>query len=410
MIKKRKINKSYQFAILLISSIILGGIFGYFFKEFTSWLKPLGEIFLNLIFTTIVPLIFFSVSSAIVRAGLLGKVGSIFMAMIVVFIFTGSVAAIYALLIVKLFPPAHQVYLHLIQPEKLMPLSFSHQIVGIFTVPDFVKLLSHKNMLALITFSILLGLAVTSSQEKGKNFARFLQSGEAVFMRVFSLIMTIAPIGFFAYFAVLVSELGANLLQTYARIAVLYYFFALVYFFVAYTTYAFLAARMQGIKLFWRGVFLPLVTSIATCSSAASIPANLIATKKMRVSPEISETLIPLGAIIHKDGSVIGGMFKIAFLFGVFHLDFSGLPILLTAFGISLLVGTVMGAIPSGGLLGELLILNLYGFPPSVLMAIAAISIIIDPLATMLNVTGNSVSAMLVSRLVDGKNWCIHNS
>ena len=98
-------------------------------------------------------------------------------------------------------------------------------------------------------------------------------------------------------------------------------------------------------------------------------------------------------------------MFKIAFLFGIFHLNFSSPSVLLAALGISILVGTVMGAIPSGGMLGELLILSVYGFPPAVLIIIAAISIIIDPLATMLNVTCNSVSSMMIARLVEGKEW-----
>jgi Na+/H+-dicarboxylate symporter len=84
------------------------------------------------------------------------------------------------------------------------------------------------------------------------------------------------------------------------------------------------------------------------------------------------------------------------------------MPVLLSALGVSLLVGTVMGAIPSGGMLGELLILSVYGFPPSVLIAIAAISIIIDPLATMINVTCNSVGSMMVARLVEGKKWFTH--
>lgn len=74
---------------------------------------------------------------------------------------------------------------------------------------------------------------------------------------------------------------------------------------------------------------------------------------------------------------------------------------------VSMLVGTVMGAIPSGGMVGELLILAVYGFPSTVLLAVAAISVIIDPIATMLNVTGNTVSSMLIARLVDGRNWFI---
>ncbi|HHF7373505.1 dicarboxylate/amino acid:cation symporter [Legionella bozemanae] len=396
---------SYLFSFILITAILLGGLTGYFFGPITSYLKPFGEIFLNLIFTAIVPLIFFSVSSAIARVGSMGKLGKIAFYMTLVFLFTGIIAAVCSLFIVSLFPPAQGVALPLSVPEKNTALSFFDQIAGIFTVPEFSKLLSHQHILALIIFSILVGLAAANTNEKGKTFIDFLKAGEEIFMRVFTLIMYYAPFGFFAYFAVLVHDLGPQLMANYLRIAILYYTFGIIYFFVAFTLFAYLAGRIQGIKLFWNSIFLPVVTSIATCSSAASLPANLIAAKKMRVPPEIYETVIPLGTIIHKDGSVIGGVFKIAFLFGIFHLNFSSLGVLLTALGVSLLVGTVMGAIPSGGMLGELLILNVYGFPPSVLIAIAAISIIIDPLATMLNVTCNSVSSMLIARLVERKKW-----
>jgi Na+/H+-dicarboxylate symporter len=396
-----KTLKAYLFPIILISSILLGGVTGHFLGQDALWLKPFGDIFLNLIFTAIVPLIFFSVSSAIARAGSISKLGTIIFYMAIVFLFTGLVAALYALFTVLLFPPATGVSLSLVMPEQVASISFFSQIADIFTVSDFSKLLSHEHILALIIFSIMVGLAVAYANEKGKPFCSFLVAGEEIFMRVFGLIMYYAPIGFFAYFAVMVSELGPQLLDSYMRITLVYYVSALLYFLFAFTGYAYLAGKTKGIKIFWSNVFLPMVTAIATCSSAASIPANLNATKKMGVAPEIYETAIPLGSIIHKDGSVIGGMFKIAFLFGIFHLNFTSIPVLLTALGVSLLVGTVMGAIPSGGMLGELLILNIYGFPPSVLIAIAAISIIIDPLATMLNVTGNTVSSLMIARLVE---------
>ncbi|MBA2651853.1 MAG: dicarboxylate/amino acid:cation symporter [Tatlockia sp.] len=410
MATQHKTLRAYLFSFSLFAAIIFGGFFGYLLGPKAQVLKPFGDIFLNLIFTAIVPLIFFSVSSAIARAGSMGKLGKIAFAMTLVFLFTSLVAAIYALFIVKIFPPAKGVFLSLPSTSKVEILSFSDQIAGIFTVPEFTKLLSHSNMMALIIFAILVGLAVTVSSEKGKKFIGFLESGEEVFMRVFSLIMYYAPIGFFAYFAVLVSELGPKIMENYLRIALIYYLAAFLYFILASTLYAYLAAKSEGVKLFWKNILLPFTTSIATCSSAASIPANLMATKAMRVPPEIAETVVPLGAIIHKDGSVIGGIFKIAFLFGIFQLDFSGTTVLLTAIGVSLLVGTVMGAIPSGGMLGELLILSIYGFQPSVLIAIVAISIIIDPLATMLNVTGNCASSMMISRFVEGKLWFFSDS
>lgn len=402
------ILKSYFFSFLLLISILLGGVFGYWFDGLTIYLKPFGDIFLNLIFTTIVPLIFFSVSAAIARAGAQGKLQKIVASMAFVFLCTGLLAAILMVFVVKLFPPALGINLKLAQAEHGATPHIFSQLVDIFTVADFSQLLTHHHMLALIVFSLLVGLA-TSSKTHNENslFLEFLQAGEAVSMRVFSLIMYYAPIGFFAYFAVLVSELGPKLFESYLRVAIIYYTFALIYFLLMYSLYAYIASGRVGFKLFWQHVFLPMITSIATCSSAASIPANLAAANGMGIAKEIYETTIPLGTILHKEGSVIGGVVKIAFLFGLFHLEFSGFSVLLTAVAIALLVGTVMGAIPSGGMLGELLILNVYGFPPSALMAVAAISIIIDPLATMLNVTGNTVGSMLIARLVDGKKWCL---
>lgn len=395
-----KLLKSYTFALILISSILLGGLVGHFWGKEALYLKPFGDIFLNLVLTMIVPLIFFSVSSAIARTSSIHRLGRLFGLMLVVFIITGVIAAIYALITVLLFPPALGVTLSLTAQQALHSTALLDQLVAIITVPDFAKLLSHHNLFALLIFSILIGLATALSKDSGQRFAAFLYAGEVVFLRVFSLIMLYAPIGFFAYFAVLVSELGSALIESYIRITLVYSISALIYFFAAYTFYAYLANKKLGVKLFWQQITLPATTALATCSSAASIPANLIASKAMGINAEVYETTIPLGHLIHKDGSVIGGVFKIAFLFGLFHMNFAGFGVLLTALAVALLVGTVMGAIPSGGMLGELVILNVYGFPPSVLIAIAAISILIDPMATLLNVTGNTASSLLINKWV----------
>jgi Na+/H+-dicarboxylate symporter len=396
---------SYRFSIILLSSIVLGGITGYVWGPHAAILKPLGEIFLNLMFTIIVPLIFFSVASAIANIGELKRLRKIFFSMLVTFLFTGSIAAIFMLCIVILFPPAQGVILNITAAPKVEVISMGEQIANILTVSDITKLFLPSNILALICFSSLVGLATTMVGEKAKPFANFLQSGAAIFMRVISLIMYYAPIGFFAFFAVLISELGPKLFESYFRTTVIYYPAAILYFVLAFTFYAYLAHRKQGIKLFWKNVLPPAMTALATCSSAASMPVNLQAAKNMQVSAEIYETVIPLGTILHKEGSVLGGVIKISFLFGIFHMNFSSPMVLLTALLIALLVGTVMGAIPSGGMLGEMLILSAYGFPPQALLMIAAISIIIDPLATVLNVTGNTVCSLLVARLMEGRDW-----
>jgi Na+/H+-dicarboxylate symporter len=395
-----KVLHAYFFPIILIFSLVMGGLFGFFFQHQAIQFKFLGEIFLNLIFTTIVPLIFFSVSVALPKMGSWQKIGKIFSSMLFTFVLMGSVASLLMLALVKHLPLLHEIQVPM-DLSFAKPIILTDKLVQIFTVPDFLKLFSHQNIFALIIFSLLVGGA-SFDQPK---FVNFLQEGEQVFMKVFALVMYFAPIGFFAYFAATVAELGPQIMQNYLQIGLLYYAFALVYFVIIYSLWVYIAGGREILSYYWRNIFLPATMALATCSSAASIPANLRATKNMQTPTEIAESVIPLGTMIHKDGSIIGGIIKIVFLFSVFHVDFNGLSVYALAWLVSLMVGTVMGAIPSGGMLGELLILSAYGYPSSALIVIAAISIIIDPMATMLNVTGNSVSALLVSRMVYGKNW-----
>jgi len=394
--------KTYLYSIVLILALISGGLFGFFYEHQAQSIRFLGDIFLNLIFTTIVPLIFFSVAAAISKTHSWHKLRQIFVVMFGVFLLTGIIAALLSLVVVKCFPIGQGILLEMPLAINQSDIHFSQKMVEIFTVKGFLQLFSLENMFALIVFSILVGIAATSENKNNKSFSRFLQSGEVVFMRVFSLIMYYAPIGFFAYFAALVAQLGPQIMKNYLHLAVVYYVFATLFFIFTYSAYAYLLLKKPGLPLYWKNILIPATTAIATCSSAATIPANLQAMKNMGIEEEIYETSIPLGTLIHKDGSIIGGVFKIAFLFAAYHMDFSGLYVYASAIGVSLLVGTVMGAIPSGGMIGELLILSLYGFPSSALITIAAISIIIDPIATLLNVTGNTISTLIISRIV---NW-----
>lgn len=397
--------KNYRFSIILLSSIVLGAILGITMQEKATIFKPLGDIFLNLMFTVVVPLIFFTITSSIANMNGAKRLGKIMRSMLGAFTFTGLVSAIFMLVVVKIFDPAEGVKLKLVKPETGEDVYWVDQVVKTFTVPDFVELFSRNNMLALILISVLIGFATQALGEKGKNFANFLSSGSEVMMKLVSYIMYIAPIGLGAYFATLVGEYGPILLGSYVKAGAIYYISSIVYFFIAFTIYAFMSGKGLGVKTFWSNMLPPSITSLATCSSAASIPVNLEATQKMGVSKDIRDTTIPLGAALHKDGSVMGGVIKIAFVFGIFGIDFTGVGTLSLVIGVALLVGIVMGAIPSGGMIGEMLILSLFGLPPEALPIIAAISTLIDPPATLLNASGDNVTAMMVSRWVEGKDW-----
>jgi len=241
--------------------------------------------------------------------------------------------------------------------------------------------------------------------EKANVVKDFLNACSSVIMNMIKIIMYYAPIGLACFFATLTGQLGTQILEGYLKVFLLYIGLTVIYYFGFFTIYAYVAGGSAAVKAFWKNAIAPAVTALATCSSAASIPVNLDAAKKIGIPDDIAETVIPLGVNTHKDGSVIGGVLKIVFLFGLFGKDYYNIPMFLSILVVSLLVGAVMGAIPGGGMIGELLILSVYGFPPAAFPVLAVIGTIIDAPATLLNASSNTVCAMLVARFVDGKNW-----
>ncbi|MFD1928391.1 dicarboxylate/amino acid:cation symporter [Sporosarcina siberiensis] len=397
--------KAYRFPLILISSIIIGSIIGLIFGEKASVIKPFGDLFLNLLFMVVVPLVFFSITSAVANMDSMRRLGKIMGSMITIFIITGIIASVTMLVAVIIIPIGVGADIPLETPENVEALTLSNQLVSTFTVPDFVDLFSRKNMLALIVFSVLIGVATGLTGEAGKPFARFLESGSEVFMKIIQLIMYYAPIGLGAYFAALIGDFGGELISDYAQAFIVYYPVAFLYFAIGFTLYAFIAGGKKGVKRFWTNILTPAATALGTGSSFATLPVNLQAAKKIGVPKDIRETVLPLGATIHMDGSCLSSMLKIAFVFGVFNMEFNGISTFLTAIGISLMAGVVMSGIPGGGFIGEMVIVTFYGLPIQALPIISAIGVVVDPPATMVNATGDTVASMLVTRHLEGKDW-----
>ena len=149
----------------------------------------------------------------------------------------------------------------------------------------------------------------------------------------------------------------------------------------------------------------PMITSLSTQSSIATLPINLEASKKIGVNEDVRNIVLPIGATAHMDGTCLSGILKIAFLYGVFGMNFTGIDVWVGSIIFVVLAGMANGAIPGGGLISEMLIVSIYGFPPEAFPLIATIGILVDPPATMVNSVGDNVAGMLVSRIVEGKEW-----
>ena len=403
-LKKKSIWEAYRFSIILLGAIFLGSLIGIQFGEKAKVLKPLGDLFINGMFTIVVPLVLVTISSSISSMSDMKRLKSVLKNLFLVFVSTGFVAAIIILVIVTVFPPAQGVNLSLKATEALKPFQTGEQVVKALTVTDFPELISRKNMLPLILFSIVFGMCVNMIGEKGKLVAKGLEALAEVFLKMINLLMYYAPIGLGAYFAALVGEYGGQLIGSYTRAMVIYYPLCFIYFVVMFPIYGYIAGGKDGVRAM-KYLISPGITSLATQSSIATLPVNLEAAEKIGVPKDIREIVLPIGATAHMDGTVFSSILKISFLFGIFQVPFTGVGTYVSAILLSIVGGVVMSGVPGGGLIGEMLIVTMYGFPPEAFPIIATIGYLVDPPATMINATGDTVAAMLVTRLVEGKDW-----
>jgi Na+/H+-dicarboxylate symporter len=405
-IKKINFLKSYSSVLLLLGGIILGSIFGLVFKEKVAVIKPVGDIFLNLLFTAIIPLVFFTITSSIANLEKTEKLGRLFIIMIAVFLGTLLISGSVMIIAVYFFPIHENIIITKIPLENIQSGSAGDQIAQLLTTNDFYELLSRKSMLALIIFSFLIGFATLQSGEKGNAFKNFLDSGNEVMKQLLTMIMKLAPIGLGAYFAYQVSFYGPQLFGVYAKPLGIYYSACIFYFFVFFSLYAFIAGGKRAFIVFWSNNITPSLTAVGTCSSIATMPANLEAAEKMGIPKHIRNLVIPLGAPLHKDGSSMSSILKITFLFAMFGKDFTEPSTILLALGITIIVSIVEGGIPNGGYIGEVLAITVYGFPMEQALPVAMIlGTLVDPIATLLNANGDVICSMMVSRFSEKTKW-----
>ncbi|MFD2906826.1 dicarboxylate/amino acid:cation symporter [Sphingobacterium anhuiense] len=396
--------QNYGSIILLIVGILVGSILGIYLPNIVPYIKPIGDIFLNLLFVAVIPLVFFAISSSVANIEGTNQLGKIIGAMTGVFLMGVLISACATIAVLYFFPldaPMVPTGSELLDnnPDD----TWSDKMVRFLTVSEFGKLLSRENMLALVIFSFLVGIATRKSSAVAQPFLSFLNAGNEVMKNLLILIMKISPIGLGAYFAYQVSSLGPQLFGFYAKPLGLYYLFGTCYFFVGFTVFAFIANGKYGITSYWKNNIVPTLTALGSCSSLATMPANLLAAKKIGVPDTIANVVIPLGTTLHKQGSSISSIFKIYVAFLLIGKDFFDPMTLVMSLGITVLVSVVAGGIPNGGYIGEMLMISVLDLPIEAVPAVMIIGTLVDPLATILNSTGDTVASMLVTKFTGNK-------
>lgn len=408
---KNSFFSNYGFVMFMLLGIFSGTIVGLVWPGATV-LSPLGDLFINMMFCIVVPMVFVSVSSAIANMDSAKQAGKVMGVTVGTFSVTALIAAVIMYVIVRIVnivPEGFSVKEMVTSTEELTDITTGELIVNFFTKPDFSELLSRRAMLPLIVAAIIFGFGVQMAGGKKTMTAKGLADLSNCIMKTIKIISYYAPIGFFGFFANLAATYGPDLMGGYAKTLIVYYVVCVAYMLVFFPLYARFGGGKNGVRVMWKHLLKPAAVSFGTCSSVATIPANVEAARESGVSQEVSDIVLPMGATMHMDGSAMGAIVKVAFLFGISGMDFtSGKAIL--AIVIAVFSSVAMSGIPGGGGVGELVLCSFFFNNSPEQMTIAytlalAIGNLIDPPATMVNASGDYVATFIVSRFIHGKNW-----
>lgn len=404
--EKNSILKNYRFLAIMLASMAAGCLIGWFFPDLGLRLKPLGTVFINMMFCVVVPLVFSSIASSVAGMRSRSRAGKIMGTTVATFVITGAIAASIMFILMKLFPPVLTPWQELPSEQMGEYATLSDMVVNFFTASDFVGLLSRKAMLPLIVFSILFGFSTNLSGGPDGIIAKWLEALSEVMLKFVQIITYYAPFAFFAIFADLVANYGGAITESYARAMIVYYPLCFVYVFTAFPLFAWFGGGKHGIRTMLSHIAQPAIVSLGTCSSVATIPTNLEAAKATGISKDVSEMVVPLGATMHMDGSCFSCVLKIAFVLGVFGQPLEWHQLIPIVF-VAVLSSVGMSGVPGGGYIGEYIICSIF-FPTQIEVAfpiLVMIGNLIDPPATMINAAGDYVVSYIVSRFVDGKDW-----
>ena len=413
---KKSFFKSYGFIIFMLLGIIGGCVVGALnpvvkdasgevISKGATVLEPLGTVFINLMFCVVVPMVFCSISSAIANMSSAKKAGKVMGVTVATFFVTAAIAAVIMYIVVRVIPITSGTY-EVTEGEVGATLGVADMIINFFTKPDFVELWSRRAILPLIIAAVFFGFGIQMAGGKETLTAKILDDLTNCIMKVIKIITYYAPVGFFGFFAYLVATYGPDLIGDYSRTLIIYYVLCFVYMFVFFPIYARFGGGKGGAKVMWKHLFRPAAVSFGTCSSVATIPTNMEVAEETGISKEVTNIVLPMGATMHMDGSAMSAIIKVAFLFGIFGMDFgTGQAIL--AIVVAVFSSVAMSGIPGGGGTGELVLCTIF-FPDQLAIAFPialALGNLVDPPATMVNAAGDYVASFIVERYVNGKDW-----
>lgn len=394
----RRMSLPAKMVLGLVLGILVGVAAPAVHLDTGVWLRPLGQLFITLIRMVVVPLVLSTIIAGAAGIHDLSKLGRVATKTLIYYFATTGVAVAIGLFLSNIIQPGVGLDLSTegLKAAQVTPPSLVTTLMNIVPLNP-VDALAKGNMLQVIFFAVMFGFALSSLGEAGRPLLRGFELMGDVMIRMTNIVMLYAPIGVFGLMAYTVSQHGLSVLLPLGKFIVVMYLSWIVHVLLVYTSLVRFLVGMPMMR-FVKGILEPVLIAFTTCSSAAALPSNMQAVRKLGASRAVSSFSIPLGNTINMDGTAI--YMGIA---AVFAAEVYGIPLSfdkqLTVILMGLLASIGTAGVPGAGLIMVSIVFTQINIPLEAVALIAGIDRIVDMARTSLNVFGDATGALVVSKL-----------
>ncbi len=396
--QKKKLALSTQIFIALVVAIAAGIAFTGNPTFATTYIKPFGTIFLNLIKWIVCPLVFFSIMAGVVSMRDIKKVGAIGGRTVVYYLCTTAFAVAIGLLFANLLKGIFPVLstTDLAYEPSATSVNFMDTLVGIFP-SNFIKPFVEANMLQIIVASLFIGFAlILITDGKDSDFVAVNVAND-ICMKAMEMILKLSPIGVFCLLCPVVAENGPAVLGSLAKVLLVAYLCYVVHAVAVYSASVRALGGLSPIK-FFKGMLPAIMMAFSSASSVGTLPLNLECSQKLGADKEVASFVLPLGATINMDGTAIYQGVCAVFIASCFGIELTlsqMLTIVLTATLAS--IGTA--GVPGAGMVMLAMVLQSVNLPVEGIALVAGVDRIFDMGRTVVNITGDASCAIVVSEM-----------
>ncbi|MEO6825194.1 MAG: dicarboxylate/amino acid:cation symporter [Nitrosospira sp.] len=407
--KKVSLNSQILFGVL--AGILLGVVFARLGRESTAAQNGLyvagliGTLFIDLLKMVLIPLVFTSIAVGVANLRAHRQMHSVWKATLGFFLFSMAVAVMLGLTAANLFRPGEGLQLAMFQDAmqgfkaRQMPLPefFAQFLHSLFQNP--IKALAQGDILAVVVFALLLGIALVVGGERYANIIVLLQELLELVLMLVGWIMRLAPFGIMALLLQLVATQDTALLATLIKFIVVVVGTTLLHGIVVLPLILYLVTGMTPLK-FWRGAREALVTAFATSSSSVTLPVTLRCVEQhLHVKRDIAGFVVPLGATLNMDGTALYEAAAALFVANLAGIELDLMQQMIVFF-IAMLGAMGAPGIPSAGMVTMVMVLQSVGLPAEAIAILLPIDRLLDAFRTAVNVEGDMVGSLVVQKWV----------